>query len=243
MRRNKNKRNLFYIMEVDILIFSAHPDDCEFGMGGTLLKLAKQYSVANIVLTKGQAGTYGTPDEREKEVYEAGKFAGYHVEVLDYEDNNIEYSVKIAKEMASIIRKYKPKLIFVPYHTNNYQHTDGTAHPDHTELGKIIKAAARFAKFKNAKLEGCEHCAKKIIYYMIPKYHKPTFVVDVSDVIEELVPFWKCHKSQTQLRNGEIIEYLTDNRKFTGQWNGLVYAEAFIVEEPLKLDINKIDGI
>ena len=227
-------------MEADILIFSAHPDDCEFGMGGTLMKLSKKYNVANIVLTRGQAGTYGTPTEREKEVKDAGIHAGYHVEVLDYEDNEIEYSVKLAKEMASIIRKYKPKLIFVPYHTNNYQHTDGAAHPDHVELGKTIRAATRFAKFKNAKVEGVAHHSLKVIYYMVPRYKKPSFVIDVSDVISELPSFWQSHKSQTQLKNGQIIQYLMDSRKHTGSHNNMEYAEAFIVEEPLQLEIDTL---
>lgn len=222
-------------MEKNILVFSAHPDDCEFGMGGTLLKLAKKHSLTNIVLTRGQAGTYGTPQEREKEVKDAGIYGRYHVEVLNYEDNNIEYSANLAKEMALYIRKYKPDIVFVPYHTNNYQHTDGAAHPDHTELGKTIRAATRFAKFKNAKIEGNAHSASKIIYFMIPKYLKPSLVVDVTDVMESLPSFWQCHKSQTQLRNGEIIDYLLQSRRHTGTLNGLEYAEAFIVEEPLRL--------
>ena len=227
-------------MKKDILVFSAHPDDCEFGMGGTLLKIAKRHNVTNIVMTRGQAGTYGTPRQREKEAEDAGVFAGYHVRILDYEDNEIVYSAELAKEVASLIREHKPSIIFVPYHTNNYSHTDGTAHPDHTELGKVVRAAARFARFKNAKIGGEAHNAVRIIYYMIPKYHKPSFVIDVSDVMSEMESLWKCHESQTRLRDGELIGYLHESRKHTGRLNNMHYAEAFIVEEPLAIDIDSL---
>jgi N-acetylglucosamine malate deacetylase 1 len=224
-------------MAFDILIFSAHPDDCEFGMGGTLLKLAGKYKVVNVVLTRGEAGTYGTPSQREREAKEAGKHGGYDVEQLRFADNNIEYSAAFARELAFIIRKHKPKAVFVPYHTNNYQHTDGAAHPDHTELGKTVRAATRFAKFKNAEVEGTAHNVHKLIYYMVPRYKKPSFVVDIGDVVSMLPEFWECHKSQTQLRDGAIIDYLMNSRKHIGMLNNKEYAESFIVEEPLSLDI------
>ncbi|MFT4308990.1 MAG: PIG-L family deacetylase [Candidatus Woesearchaeota archaeon] len=223
-------------MADNILVFSAHPDDSEFGMGGTLLKLAKNNNVTSVVLTRGEAGTYGSPEERHKEALEAGRIGGYKVIVLGYEDNSIEYSVRLAKEMAVIIREYKPNTIFVPYHTNDYSHTDGAAHPDHTGLGKTIRTAARFAKFKNCNITGEHHNAQRIIYYMVPKYHKPSFVIDVSDVIEDCVRLWNAHKSQTQLRDGFLIEYLRASRRHIGRMNSMEYAEHFIIEEPIKLD-------
>ncbi len=49
-------------MNLDVLIFAAHPDDAELGMGGTICKLTNNgYKVGIIDLTKGELGTRGTP--------------------------------------------------------------------------------------------------------------------------------------------------------------------------------------
>jgi LmbE family N-acetylglucosaminyl deacetylase len=224
---------------VDILFFSAHPDDAEFGTGGTLIKLAKKYSVANVILTHGEAGTYGTPDEREKEAACAGERGNYEVEFLDFIDNHIEDNVDSAKKIAEVIRKYQPKIIFTPYHTN-YAHKSGAAHPDHSATGRIVRKAARFAKFKNADIPGDNHQTAKLIYYMLPKGIKPSFIVDVSDVVDEMQEVWKCFETQLQIAGGKVFDRLLLFRKAKGLENGIEYAESFFMEENLQLDVNDI---
>ena len=67
-------------MSVDILAIGAHPDDVELGVGGTLLLMTDQgYSVCILDLTRGEAGSRGTVEERMKE---ADTAAG----LLDVED-------------------------------------------------------------------------------------------------------------------------------------------------------------
>ena len=222
-----------------ILIFSAHPDDAEFSMGGTLLKLARKTDVVNVVLTRGEAGTYGTPEGREAEAKEAGTRGGYRVRFLNFIDNHIEDTVENVKRLASVIREEKPEVIFTTYHTHNSTHTDGRAHPDHAALGTLTRKAARIAKFRNAEVEGEEHLARRIIYYMVPKYAKPTFVIDVTDVADDLEHLWRAHESQTNLRGGKVVDYLLEWRRHTGMLHGVPYAEEFIVEEPLVLDVSE----
>ena len=142
-----------------------------------------------------------------------------------------------------MIRKYKPRMIFAPYHTNNSTHYDGVAHPDHIALGRLAVKAARFAKFRNAKIRGEAHQAQKIIYYMVPRYFKPSFIVDVSDAIDDLRKLWQCHKSQLKIADGRIVERLLETRAYTGRLSGVKYAEAFIIEEPLNIDIEGIMDI
>jgi len=224
----------------DVLFFSAHPDDAEFGAGGTLLKLAKEYKVINVILTHGEAGTYGTPEIREKEAKAAAKYANAEVEFLDFKDNYVEDTTENAMKLAKAIRKHKPKVIFAPYHTNDFSHKDGAAHPDHVALGKLARKAARFAKFKGANLPGEPHNAEKIIYFMVPKYKKPSFIINVSDIVEEIKGLWKCHESQLQMRKGKLSEHLLLQRRSTGLLNNIDYAEPFIIEEPVKADIGCI---
>jgi LmbE family N-acetylglucosaminyl deacetylase len=224
----------------DILILSAHPDDGDFGMGGTLLKLAKRYKVAHVILTRGEAGTYGTPEEREREAKDAGRLAGCSVEFLDFKDNHVEDTAESAKILAEVIRKHKPRLVFAPYHTNDSTHTDGRAHPDHLALGRLALKACRFAKFKNASLEGERHTVETIIYYMTPSYLQPSFVLDVSDVVPQMQALWGCYKTQLNIAEGRLTENLLFFRKAVGMANGFAYGEAFIVQRSLKVDDESI---
>jgi N-acetylglucosamine malate deacetylase 1 len=219
----------------DVLFFSAHPDDVEFGMGGTYLKIAREFKAVHVILTRGEAGTYGTPEKRVKEAVEAGKYAGADVEFLDFKDNHVEDNAGNAKKLAAVIRKHKPKIIFSPYHSITGSHKDGASHPDHIALGKLVLKAARFAKFKNAEVEGEHHLVQRIFYYMVPRHIAPSAVVDVSDVVEDLKRLWKRHKTQLALRDGAIVNMLLEYRRITGKIYGMECAEHFMVDEPLRL--------
>ncbi len=220
----------------DILLFAAHPDDVDFGMGGTYLRLCERYRVAQAILTRGEAGTHGTPVEREAEANAAAAFAGSHVEFLGFTDNHVEATVETAMRLAVVIRAHKPRIVFAPYHTNDAPHTDGRAHPDHTALGRAALMACRFAKFKNAGLDGEAHAVERIIYYMVPAYRKPSFVVDVTAQVPRLKELWGKYPSQLKIRDGKIVDLLLLDRHWQGKQNGLEYAEGFIVEEPILLD-------
>lgn len=223
-----------------VLVFSAHPDDAEFGMGGTLLALAKEHEVTSVILTRGEAGTYGDPATREKEGLEAGRRGGYRVRFLDYVDNTVADTPDDVKRLAAVIREEKPTVVFATYHTNNGSHTDGLAHPDHTALGQLARKACRIAKFRNADVPGEAHLVSRIVYYMVPRYTKPSFVIDVTAVADRLPELWKAHATQTQLRGGAILEYLLAGRRAVGAASGVEYGEAFIVEEPLGIDVSAL---
>jgi LmbE family N-acetylglucosaminyl deacetylase len=227
-------------MAYDVLFFSAHPDDTEFGTGGTFLKCSKLYKTANIILTRGESGTHGTPIMREEEARAAAAFAGADIEFLDFKDNFVEDTAENAFKIAAIIRKYRPKIVFAPYHTNIQTHHDLPSHPDHTALGRIVLKAARFARFKNAPLQGEPHLVKHVIYFINPAYTRPSFVVDVSDSVDAMQKLWSCHASQLNNLGGKIIDRLLSIRKRIGEPFGIAYAESFILEEPLKLSVEDI---
>ena len=59
-------------MNLDVLIFAAHPDDAELAMGGTIAKLTKSdLKVGIIDLTRGELGTRGTAETRQREAFNA----------------------------------------------------------------------------------------------------------------------------------------------------------------------------
>ena len=70
-------------MKLDILAFGAHPDDVEMGCGGTIAKSTSVGKKVGIVdLTRGELGTNGTVEIRDKEASEASKILGVRIWIL-----------------------------------------------------------------------------------------------------------------------------------------------------------------
>jgi bacillithiol biosynthesis deacetylase BshB1 len=224
----------------DVLVFGAHPDDAEFGMGASLVKFARSgASVALCVLTRGEAGTFGTPAQREREMRAAAAKLGAAIEVLDFEDCRVADTVENRMKLAEIIRRHRPRLLFAPYHTNPASHHDGMAHPDHTATGAIVRAATRFAKFRGlAGVAGEPWDATHLFYYMVPRTMRPTFCHDVTSHMDEWEAIARCHESQMPLHGGTIMERLRAQRQGYGAAVGVAYAEGFWTEDPLPFDLD-----
>jgi len=223
----------------DILVFGAHPDDAEFGMGASLVKFARGgASVAVCVLSRGEAGTFGTADQREAEMRAASEKLGGELEVLSFRDCQILDNYESRVRLAAVVRKLRPRIVFAPYHTNPGNHKDGSAHPDHMATGAIVRSALRYARFSGLKeLTDEPWNASHLLYYMVPLSRAPTLLNDVSPFMEEWESIARCHESQTKIRDGMILQILRGIRAAYGIMMGVAYAEAFLNEEPLSFDI------
>jgi bacillithiol biosynthesis deacetylase BshB1 len=225
--------------EARILVFGAHPDDVEFGMGGSVLSFIDRGArVAICVLTRGESGTYGTPEVREAEMRRAAATAGAEIEILDFQDCRVADDYPSRLKLARVIRAQRPTLIFAPYHTNPHGHRDGASHPDHLATGALARAAARYARFKNiAEIEGEPWNARAILYYIVPRTMNPNLVVDVSGVMGRWEDLCRCHTTQLEIRDGKILEVLKNLRRSWGVLAGMEYAEAFHSDDPIPLDL------
>ena len=118
-------------MELDILVFGAHPDDVELGCGGPILKHVKQgYKVGIIDLTRGELGTRGTVNTRNQETINSTKVLGVQLrENMDFKDglfeNNEENKIALIKK----IRKYRPEIVLTNAPTDR--------HPDHGRASEL----------------------------------------------------------------------------------------------------------
>lgn len=67
-------------MKLDILAIGAHPDDVELGCGATLAKeISKGKKVGIIDLTRGELGTRGSAEIRDREATKAAEILGVMV--------------------------------------------------------------------------------------------------------------------------------------------------------------------
>ena len=209
-------------------------------MGASMVKFARSgASIAVCVLTRGEAGTFGTAEQREAEMRAAAEKLGGELEILSYRDCQIFDSYEARIRLAEVVRKFRPRIVFAPYHTNHSYHKDGAAHPDHAATGTIVRSAARYARFSGLKdAAGEPWNAEHILYYMVPRTRKPTLLNDVTPFMGEWESIARCHTSQMSLRDGKVLEGLRRFREAYGNLLGVGYAEGFIVEEPLVFDLS-----
>jgi LmbE family N-acetylglucosaminyl deacetylase len=220
-----------------VLVFCAHPDDAEFALGGTLLRLAEHHSLTLVVVTDGGAGSHGDPVTRQREQDAAARFLGAQLVWLGEPDCSLEYTRERVMRLAALIREHRPDLILVPHPDQTGGIHDGLAHPDHRHLGLAMRDAARFARFR-IPVDGERHETKHLWYYMVPRDRVPKLLVPIDAVEHKLVELWKSHASQTRLRDGKIIEHLLAHRHVcAGDLKDCSLAEAIDSDTPIPVDL------
>lgn len=213
----------------DVVAFGAHPDDLEHAMGGTLIKMKRDgMRVLLVHATRGEGGTHGSAELRMKEARAAAEKLGMDVHFLDFEDMNIRDTQDSRKAVAEVIRRARPHIVFAPYY--DYPHM----HPDHEELGRIVRGVARLVRIRNFMPAVEPHYVKHFFYYILPPHVKPTIIVDVSEDMEEWRKVAECYSSQLDGLNG-YFELLLSVRRYHGMLIGKPYAEAFYSDRPVDL--------
>ncbi|MGD8778187.1 MAG: bacillithiol biosynthesis deacetylase BshB1 [Ignavibacteria bacterium] len=233
-------------MNLDVLIFAAHPDDVELAMGGTVAELTKNNLKVGIIdLTKGEMGSRGTVEIRQAEASKASEILNLtHRENLGLPDGKLKLNDEFTKHVVTRIRLHKPKVVFGPYINDR--------HPDHIGASQIVKEAMFFSG--NYKYETLWNGEKqkayrpgKLFYYMQTFEFDPSFIVDISDSFETKMQAVKAYASQfynpesnepeTFISRKIFIEYLEARAKFFGFQIRKDSGEPFFTEEQVELDI------
>jgi len=162
----------------DILAIAAHRDDVEQTCGGTLLKLAQTgRRTAILDLTRGEMGTRGTAEDREREAGDAASIlqVGWR-EALDIPDGRVENTFENRLKVARVVRALRPRVVILPYWQGR--------HPDHYTAATLGYEACFLAGLKKLEIEGEAHRPFKIVYATLYYNVRPTFVVDISEQFE-----------------------------------------------------------
>ena len=123
--------------QYDVVVFSPHPDDAEFAMGGTIAKMAESgWEVVIVDLTDGEPTPLGTKQLRQEEAEKASRILGVEKRIcLDMPNRYLQANLENRRKLAEIIRLHQPDLIFGPV-VPDY-------HPDHIEAAKLLQAENR----------------------------------------------------------------------------------------------------
>src|SRR5690606_10532173 len=122
-------------MKVDILAFGAHPDDVELGCGATIAKeISLGKKVAIVDLTRGELGTRGSAEIRDREAAEAARILGVHArENLAFRDGFFTNDEKHQLEIIKMVRKYQPEIVLC--------NAIDDRHIDHGKGSKLVSDA------------------------------------------------------------------------------------------------------
>jgi len=233
-------------MNLDVLVFAAHPDDAELSMGGTIAKFtSNNLKVGIIDFTRGELGTRGTAETRQKEAFQAAiTLKAALRENLYIPDGNIMRNQENLMKVVMEIRKYKPKIIFAPYFNDR--------HPDHIDASIIVKKAmfqSGLPKVKTFDKEVAQEAYRpqKLFYYMQTYTFKPTFIVDITDTIEQKMKAVRAFSTQfydpkssepeTFISSPRFLDYIETRSKFYGFQIRKAYGEPFFCEEDIELDL------
>ena len=230
-------------MPLDVLAFGAHPDDVELACGGTMIKLADQgYKVGVIALTRGELGTRGSVELREKEFEAAGQIMGITVQkMLDIPDGDVAVNLDNKLKVIREIRSHRPRIIFAPYWV--------VRHPDHGHASNLVAESAFFSGLKQIDTGQQAHRPNKVIYYVGRFEFEPSFIVDMSDCHERKMAAIQAYKSQfhnpakqqygqedTNISTPAFLEAIITRAKQYGSYVGVDYGEPFLVREPMRLN-------
>ncbi len=232
-------------MKLDILAFGAHPDDVELGAAATIAKevsLGKKVGIVD--LTRGELGTRGSAELRDKEAAKAAEILGVSVrENLRFADgfftNDKEHQLAIIK----MIRKYQPEIVLC--------NAIDDRHIDHPKGSKVVSDACFLSGLLKiaTEIDGIqqEKWRPKLVYHYIQwKNIEPDFVVDVTGFIDKKVASVLAYSSQfydpkskepeTPITSKNFTESIEYRAKDLGRLIGVPYAEGFTVERYVGID-------
>ncbi|AKS38654.1 MULTISPECIES: bacillithiol biosynthesis deacetylase BshB1 [Anoxybacillus] len=219
-----------------MLAFGAHPDDVEIGMGGTIAKYAQQgYDIGICDLTLAELSSNGTIHTRQQEAKRAADILGVRTRIqLQLPDRGLTIQKEHIDPIVTVIRTYRPRIVFAPYWEDR--------HPDHGQCAKLVEEAVFSAAIRRYG-ELPPHRVQAVYFYMINGFHRPQFVIDISDTIDKKLASLRAYESQFERMSGSVdtpltngyIETVESRERLFGKEVGVSFAEGFISKKPLIL--------
>ena len=211
-----------------VMAIGAHPDDIEFGCGGTLIKHKRRGDkVVYVCMTDTQSVDKTTDEvirshkQLKKETQCAADVLGVdEIYYLPFEDLNVPFSLESVSELEKLIKECEIDTI--------YTHWAGDSNQDHIATFKTTMAAARYVP--NV------YCYEQIpIPRLTENPMKVNRYVNITKTFDDKIKAAECHQSQFE-KYEKVGFDVSENLKLMAQYRGIQanskYAEAFqIIKE------------
>ena len=199
-----------------VVVFGAHPDDLEIGMGGTIAKLANlKFDLKLVIATLPNFVKTDTKEERKTESSNSARVMGCgEPDFLDLSPEEITFTRSFVNRVDHIIQKYSPKIVFTQW--------VGDSHQDHQSLTRAVIAACRDQNdvfmYESTIPGGITENA-----------FRPQLFVDITSTIELKKRALQCFSSQI-IRCGDMwIPAILGRCSYRGYQMNVKFAEAFEV--------------
>jgi len=207
------------IQPLDVLAIAAHRDDVEQTCGGTLLKMAERgYRTGILDLTRGEMGTRGSAEDREREAAEAAEILKTSWRgALDIPDGRVENTWENKLKVARVLREQRPRVVILPYwkgrHPDHYtastlgyeacflaglKKLDCSATVPAAVVADVPPATLRAGRPQDSRQDAgaTPHRPFKIIYATLYYDVRPSFVVDITEQFEARFASLMAYKTQ-----------------------------------------------
>jgi bacillithiol biosynthesis deacetylase BshB1 len=223
---------------LDALFVGAHPDDVELTSGGLAALLASHgHRVGILDLTRGEAGSRGTIEERAREAEEAARALGVAArECLRLPDLGIDRSSREQQiAMVALLRRLRPGLVVAPDRDDE--------HPDHVEGSHLVERACYLAGLARFEAPGERHRPGRLLFALYRTGARPHLVVDVSRAWERRTAALRAHRSQldpvagpsTYLTEPDFIAAVEARARHWGALIGASHGEAYRARGPVAI--------
>ncbi|MFC1613667.1 PIG-L deacetylase family protein [Gemmatimonadota bacterium] len=173
-----------------IIIFGAHPDDCEHYSGGTAALWAREGAKVQLVsITNGDAGHHETgggalAGKRIAEAARSAEILGVGSLVMDFHDGELEPTLEVRKAVIRAIRNWRADIVI--------SHRPYDYHPDHRYTGQVIQDAAFTVTVPNICPDVPALTWNPAFFFSGDSFRKPTpfqpnVIVDVGPVMDKKI--------------------------------------------------------
>ena len=230
---------------VDILCITAHPDDVEISMAGTVLHhIALGRSVGLVELTAGELGTRGTPAIRAAEAEEARQLLGARFRYqLGLADGFFRMDEDALRAVIVAIRCHRPQLVLA--------NAVRDRHPDHGRGAALVAEAVFLSGLRKVvtQYNGVEQLPWRpatLLHAVQDRWIEPDLVVDITPYWETKEKALRCFASQfhdpsssepsSPISTPDFLPFLEGRSREMGRLLGVTFGEGFTAARPVGVD-------
>jgi len=226
---------------VDILCITAHPDDVEISMAGSVLHhIAQGRSVGLVDMTAGELGTRGTPAIRKQEAEASAQVLGAAFRYqLGLADGFFRADQESLLTVVRAVRAHRPRVVL----TNAVE----DRHPDHGRAGALVAEACFLSGLRRV---GTEHDGivqeawrpVHVLHAIQDRYIAPDLVVDITPFWEKKMEALRCFKSQfhdpasneptSPIARADFLPFLEGRAREMGRLISSTFGEGYTSSRP-----------
>ena len=224
-----------------VLVVMAHPDDAEFGCGGTIARWAAAGKVINYVLcTSGDKGS-SDPNlspyklaqiRRQEQINAAHALGARDVTFLSYEDGTLRNTLELQRDIVREIRRFRPDAVICQDPTMRFGGNRYLNHPDHRAAGDacldaVYPSARDPHVFPELLVEDFQ--PHKVREVFMSTTQNADVWVDITDCFERKLAALREHASQVGDRLDQLTERIRERSRAVARANNVPFelAEGF----------------